>query len=185
MRRFDTVFLDRDGTLNRRVVGDWIREPEDFILLPGVGETLGRWTRAGLRLIVVSNQRGLQIGRLTRPQLDRVHAHMHDLLAPFGARLDAVYVAETGTGPRTKPAPGMLLDARNDFPAIDFARSVMIGDALRDVEAGAAVGCATILLATDEQREPLLTEARARSVRVDHLLPALTDCTPVVLSTQN
>jgi histidinol-phosphate phosphatase family protein len=180
---FSTVFLDRDGTINRRSVGDWVSREEDFVLLPGVGETLAAWQQAGLRLIVISNQRGVEIGRLTAADVDHIHAYMASLLLPFGVHLDAVYYAPTGSGPRAKPAPGMLLDAKRDFPDIDFARSIMIGDALRDCAAGAAAGCATILLAPDHGRDTLLAEARRKNVRVDHCFRSLADCDPFVRAT--
>lgn len=179
---FSTVFLDRDGTINRRIVGDWVSREEDFVLLPGVGETLAAWQHAGCRLIVVSNQRGVEIGRLTAADVDRIHHYMADLLRPFGVQLDAVYYAPTGSGPRAKPAPGMLHDARRDFPAIDFATSVMIGDALRDCAAGAAAGCATILLAPPHERDTLRAEAHAKNIRVDHCVGSLSECTPIVLA---
>lgn len=180
-RPFSTVFLDRDGTINRRIVGDWVSREEDFVLLPGVGETLAAWQRAGLRLIVISNQRGVEIGRLTAADVDRMHAYMASLLRPFGVRLDAIYYSPTGSGPRAKPAPGMLLDAKRDFPEIDLGSSVMIGDALRDCAAGAAAGCKTILLAPPDERESLLAEAKAKQIRVDHCVASLSDCRSLVV----
>ncbi|MBY0112302.1 MAG: HAD-IIIA family hydrolase [Phycisphaerales bacterium] len=179
---FSTVFLDRDGTINRRIVGDWVSREEDFVLLPGVGETLAAWQRAGLRLIVISNQRGVEIGRLSAADVDRIHAYMASLLLPFGVRLDAIYYAPTGSGPRAKPAPGMFHDAKRDFPAIDLAKSVMIGDALRDCAAGAAAGCATILLAPPEERDAMLAEAKAKQIRVDHCVASLSECRSLVLA---
>lgn len=179
---YSTVFLDRDGTINRRIVGDWVAREDDFVLLPGVGETLASWQRAGRRLIVISNQRGVEIGRLTAADVDRIHTFMASLLAPFGVTLDAIYYAPTGSGPRAKPAPGMLHDAKRDFPHIDFAKSIMIGDALRDCAAGAAAGCATILLAPPDERDALLAEAKAKSIRVDLCAASLAECSPIVLA---
>ncbi|MBS0189834.1 MAG: HAD-IIIA family hydrolase [Phycisphaerales bacterium] len=163
-RSIDTVFLDRDGTINVRLVGEWITRPDQFVLLPGAGPALARLRDAGMRLIVATNQRGIELGRFTEAELDRVHDHMRSLLRPFGVELDAVYYSVPAKGPRTKPEPGMLCDAKRDFPSIDFSRSVMIGDAVRDIQAGLAVGCGTVLIADEKHGPAVLAEAREKLV---------------------
>ncbi|MBS0188473.1 MAG: HAD-IIIA family hydrolase [Planctomycetes bacterium] len=179
--RVDTVFLDRDGTINIRLIGEWIVREEQFELLPGAGEALAALQKAGMRLIVVTNQRGIELGLFTEDQLARVHERMKTLLRAFGVRLDAVYYSVPGKGPRTKPEPGMLHDAKREFPDLDFSRSVMIGDAVRDVQAGIAAGCKTILLVTGEKGPEVLAEARAKGVNADFVVETLSDAAEIVL----
>lgn len=181
-RAIDTVFLDRDGTINVRLVGEWIVREEQFELLPGVGEALAKLQRAGMALYVITNQRGIELGLFTEERLSELHAHMGALLAPFGVTLAGVYSSHVGKGPRTKPEPGMFFDAKRDHPEIDFSRSVMIGDAVRDVQAGAAAGCRTVLIIDAQHGEDVLREAREKNVRPDYVVRSLAEAAEIVLS---
>jgi D-glycero-D-manno-heptose 1,7-bisphosphate phosphatase len=142
-----TVFLDRDGTINRKAPeGDYVKSPEELELLPGAAEAIAALGAAGLLLVVITNQRGIALGRMTEEDLERVHARLREELATAGARVDAIYHCphgEDGCDCR-KPRTGMFEDARRDNPRIDFARAVVIGDSWRDVEAGRAIGARTI-----------------------------------------
>lgn len=180
-RGIDTVFLDRDGTINTRLVGEWIVRPDQFELLPGAGEALRKLERAGMRLIVVTNQRGIELGLFSETQLELVHARMTGLLDELGVTIDGVYFSAEGKGPRTKPEPGMLLDAQRDFPEIEFARSVMIGDAVRDIQAGASVGCRTVLIADSVHGEEVLREAEDKGVKADFITGSIGEAAELVL----
>lgn len=181
-RGIDTVFLDRDGTINTRLVGEWIVRPEQFELMAGAGEALAKMQRAGMRLVVVTNQRGIELGLFTEEDLARVHERMAGLLARFGVRLDAVYFSTPAKCPRTKPEAGMLFDAQRDFPGIEFARSVMIGDAVRDIQAGAKAGCRTVLIASGDHGEEVLQEAEEKGVRPDRIVRSISEAADVVLA---
>lgn len=147
--RFATVFLDRDGTLNRKAPeGHYITTPADLQLLPGAADAVRRLNDAGVRVILVSNQRGVALGRLDAAALAAVQRALEAALAERGARLDAVYVCphdRGGCGCR-KPLPGLLLRAAAEQPGVELGRSVMIGDAETDIAAGRAAGTATIRL---------------------------------------
>jgi D-glycero-D-manno-heptose 1,7-bisphosphate phosphatase len=181
-RGIDTVFLDRDGTINTRLVGEWIVRPEQFELLPGAGEALAKLKRAGMKLIVVTNQRGIELGLFDESQLERVHARMAVLLEGFGVQVDAIYFSAAGKGPRTKPEAGMFFDAKRDFPSIEFSRSVMIGDAVRDVQAGAKAGCRTVLIAESSHGADVLREAEEKGVRPDHVVRSIAEAAAAVLN---
>lgn len=181
-RGMDTVFLDRDGTINTRLVGEWVVRPEQFELVPGAGEALAKLKRAGMRLIVVTNQRGIELGLFGEAELQRVHERMAGLLAPFGVTLDAIYFSSAAKGPRTKPEAGMLFDAKRDFPAIEFSRSVMIGDAVRDVEAGARAGCRTVLIADQKHGAEVLHEAAEKGVKPGFVVRSIDEAADLVLS---
>lgn len=139
----DTVFLDRDGTINRKAAeGDYVKSWDEFEFLPGAVEALALLRSQGLRLVVVTNQRGIARGLMTVAALDDIHVRMRAELARHEADVDAVYFCphEVGECDCRKPGTGMFIAARNDFPAIDFERSVVVGDSDSDTEAAAAIG---------------------------------------------
>jgi D-glycero-D-manno-heptose 1,7-bisphosphate phosphatase len=142
-----TVFLDRDGTINRKPPeGDYVKSPEELELLPGAAEAVASLNAAGLLVVVVTNQRGIALGRMTEEDLERVHAKLREELAAAGAHVDVIHHCphEQDECDCRKPRTGMFEAARRERPEIDFARSVVIGDSWRDVEAGRSIGARTI-----------------------------------------
>lgn len=151
------VFLDRDDTLIDDM--DYSADPARVRLKPGALDALRRLREAGYFLVMVTNQSGIARGRFTEAELAACHRHMQEMLACNSARLDAIYYCPYLDGPDAvvaayrrdsdmrKPRPGMLLQAAREHD-IDLKASWMVGDAPRDVEAGRAAGCGTILLAT-------------------------------------
>lgn len=144
-----TVFLDRDGVLNRKAPeGDYVKRPEEFRWLDGAPEAVRLLNAHDVLVVVVTNQRGVARGLVTPQALEAIHAVMREDLAGIGARLDAVYVCphEAGTCLCRKPDVGLFRRARDDFPAIAFERSFVVGDTAADMEAGGALGCRTVLI---------------------------------------
>jgi D-glycero-D-manno-heptose 1,7-bisphosphate phosphatase len=140
------AFLDRDGVINRKAPeGEYVTRWDAMRFLPGVASAIGTLNRAGFRVIVVSNQRCVTKGLITRAELDLLHQRMCRALASDGAIIDAVYYcphdAEPPCGCR-KPAPGMLLEAARRH-RLDLPNSWMIGDSDADVQAGRNAGCRT------------------------------------------
>ena len=148
-----TLFLDRDGVLNRRLVGDYVKRPGEFVWLPGVLPALRLLTPRFGRTVVVTNQQGVGKGLMTQGDLDVIHGKMRQQAAFEHARIDAVYactaLAAAGDA-RRKPGTGMALEARADFPAIDFARSVLVGDSPSDIAFGRGVGMYCVRIAAKE-----------------------------------
>jgi len=141
------VFLDRDGVITRALVRDG--KPYAPVLLaeveiaPGVPGALDRLRRAGLLLIVVTNQPDVARGRASREDVDAIHARLRQTLP-----LDDVLVCyhDDGDGCACrKPAPGMLYAAAVERE-IALGGSYLIGDRWRDIEAGHRAGCTTILV---------------------------------------
>jgi histidinol-phosphate phosphatase family protein len=167
-RGVPAVFLDRDGTLNEEVEGA-LREPSQLVLYAGAGAALAELKRSGYRLVVCTNQSALARGWLTPQELEAVHAELCRRLAEEGADLDEIRVCphhpDEGDPPLRrrcgcrKPAPGMLLAAARSS-SIDLARSWVLGDAERDLEAGAAIGVRGILIGTGKGRRELERLAR-------------------------
>lgn len=144
----DTVFLDRDGVINRRLPGDYVKAWAEFEFLPRAKEALALLTAANLRLIVITNQRGIARGLMTAADLHTIHDRMLTELREAGAHISAVYHCphDRDECDCRKPKTGLLLRAQRDFPEIDFSRSVVIGDSPSDTEAGKRVGCRTVFV---------------------------------------
>ncbi|MEX3951407.1 D-glycero-alpha-D-manno-heptose-1,7-bisphosphate 7-phosphatase [Paraburkholderia sp. EG287B] len=146
------VFLDKDGTLLEDV--PYNVEPSRMRFAPGAAQALALFARTPLALFVVSNQRGVALGRFAHAALGGVEAQLRRMFAGCGATLHAAYwcphdplghVAPYACNCTCrKPAPGMLLRASREH-GIDLARSWMVGDILDDVEAGNRAGCRAIL----------------------------------------
>jgi D-glycero-D-manno-heptose 1,7-bisphosphate phosphatase len=149
------VFLDRDGVLNRD--HGYVGAPERFAWVTGAPAAVARLNRAGLLVIVATNQSGVARGLFDLAAVDALHAHMRAELAAAGARIDAFYVCPYlpdapvaafahPDHPDRKPNPGLLLRAIDDW-GIDPARALMIGDSPRDLEAARRAGVRGVLFA--------------------------------------
>jgi D-glycero-D-manno-heptose 1,7-bisphosphate phosphatase len=150
-----TVFLDRDGVLNEKMPeGRYVESWSDFHLLPGVPEALARLNRAGLRVVVVSNQRGVALGRYSAADVDSIHAGLLGLLQAHGAWIDAIYFCphHKGVCNCRKPLPGLFQQAVADFPSITPETSAMVGDSLSDIEFGRRLGMLTLFIQGDPTR---------------------------------
>lgn len=141
------VLLDRDGVINRDAkIG--ILRLEDFQLLPRVPAAIALLTQAGFRIAICTNQSAIGRGQLDERTLDAMHDLLQQEIAKLGGKIDAFYhAADIPEKPtiRRKPGPGMLREAMERFGA-DPARTPMVGDMLRDMEAAHAAGCPRILV---------------------------------------
>ena len=160
------VFLDRDGVINRRPPrGQYVTSREDLELLPGAAEAIAVLNRSGRRTIVVTNQRGIALGLYSLEELDKVHDRLRIELQAHGAHLDAIYVCPHDVGQCScrKPLPGLFGRAFGEFPAARAENSVMIGDSLRDIEAGRNVGMRTVFI-EDAEVSASEEDRRARAL---------------------
>jgi D-glycero-D-manno-heptose 1,7-bisphosphate phosphatase len=141
------VFLDRDGVINRAVVREGKpfppQGPAELALVPRAAEALARLKAAGYRLIVVTNQPDVARGRQSRDVVESMHTRLAEQLPIDEFR--ACYHDDADECACRKPKPGLLLAAAADH-GLDLARSVMVGDRWRDVEAGQRAGCATVFI---------------------------------------
>jgi len=170
------VFFDRDGTL----IHDpgYLNHPDQVELLDGAAEALKELQLLGYKTVVVSNQSGVARGMITEETLEKIHGRLEELLAQKGASLDRIYYCPyhpDGAIARyrkdsdwRKPQPGMLLAAAKEMD-LDLAKSWMVGDSNRDIEAGRSAGCATILIsstqASREEAEPSHPDHVAVNIR--------------------
>jgi D-glycero-D-manno-heptose 1,7-bisphosphate phosphatase len=138
-----TLFLDRDGVLNRRLPDDYVKHWGEWEWLPGILAALAQLAQAFPRIIVVTNQRGIARGLMDEDALADIHAHMLADVAQAGGRIDAIYYCphdkDAGCDCR-KPGIGMYLKAKDAFPEIDPQRSLLVGDSGSDIEMAKAAG---------------------------------------------
>lgn len=156
----DTLFLDRDGVINVQLIGDYVKRTEELVLRDDFISSIPLLFNNFKRFIIVTNQQCIAKGLCTKADVDKVHEHLKSLLLPYGMKFDAIYVCPHIAGGGCdcrKPEIGMARQAQNDFPDIDFSRSVMIGDSLTDMQFGHRAGLQTVFIGkvTDENREEI------------------------------
>jgi len=143
------VILDRDGTINQDS-DDYVKSADEWIPLPGALEAIARLNHAGWHVAVASNQSGLGRGLFDVAALNAMHSKMHKLLGAAGGRIDAVFYCphspEESCNCR-KPASG-LFEQIGERYGMDLRGVPAVGDTLRDLQAGAAVGCSPHLVLT-------------------------------------
>lgn len=152
LARRPAIFLDRDGTINRRPGrGEYITEPDQLAFLPGALDAMRRLTEAGYRIIIVSNQAGIGRGMMTEAQLTAVNDRLTQEAQAAGAMIDAIYHCphhwDDDCACR-KPRPGMLFAAQRAFH-LDLTRTLFIGDDPRDGQAAAAAGAPFEMVTAD------------------------------------
>jgi len=145
-----TLFLDRDGVINKKRENDYVRKWEQFEFLPNVIEALKILNDFFDRIIIVTNQRGIGRGLMTEKDLDDIHQKMLSFLTKEEIKIDKIYYCPHDYKKEIcncrKPDIGMALQAKNDFPDIDFKKSIMVGDSLSDIEFGKKVGIKSFLI---------------------------------------
>lgn len=170
--RQKAIFLDRDGTINKYV--GFLRNIEAFELIDGVSEAIKQINQSGYLAIVVTNQPVIARGEVSWEELHEIHKKMETLLGKDGANIDGLYICphhpDKGFERERpeykiececrKPKPGMLLQAAKDYN-IDLSQSYMIGDSLRDVEAGQNGGCKESFLIETNRNNALLEQVKA------------------------
>jgi len=148
-----TLFLDRDGVINRRPMGDYVKKWADFEFLPDVTEALAQLSEIFGRIIVVTNQQGIGKGLMTAGDLENIHKKMVKEIVNTGGRIDAVYFCpdlEDKPDNCRKPGTVMAERAKKDFPEIDFSKSMMAGDTENDLLFGRNAGMKTVLINTNQ-----------------------------------
>jgi D-glycero-alpha-D-manno-heptose 1-phosphate guanylyltransferase len=164
-----TLFLDRDGVINVNKAESYIFTPEEFIFNAGAKEAMASLRSIVGRMIIVTNQRGIGRGLMTEEDLHRVHDYMLSELRQSGVQIDGIYYCAINDNLHfdRKPNPGLALKAKADFPDIDFAKAIMIGDKLIDMEWGRNIGTYTILI------DPASTPSTSEHPDIDWVCPSL------------
>lgn len=145
-----TLFLDRDGVINEERLNQYVLHWEQFIFSSGVLEAFKKLSDKFGRILIVSNQRGVGKGLMTEQALTDIHQEMKKEVKQVGGHIDQIYyctdVEDKHYG--RKPNPGMAYQAAQDFPEIDFNKSIMVGNKPSDMRFGRAAGVFTVFLKT-------------------------------------
>jgi D-glycero-D-manno-heptose 1,7-bisphosphate phosphatase len=179
------VFLDRDGTIIEDA--DYLAHPDQVRLIPGAAAAVRRLNDLGISVVIVTNQSAVARGLASEADVVAVNDRLRALLAAAGAHVDGIYYCphhpEIGEPPYRrvcdcrKPLPGLLQRAAHEL-GLDLAGSTMIGDNLRDLEAGAAAGCALLMLV--RTGHGAADEAKAKDVRLSAPVVFCDDLTTAV-----
>ncbi len=151
-----TLFLDRDGVINKRLPGRYVQSWEEFEFIEGSLEAIVQLSPLFYKTVVVTNQQGIGKGLMTHEDLHEVHQQMQTSILKAGGKIDQCYYSpflKTENPPCRKPNTGMALQAQNDFPLIDFTKSIMVGDSISDMEFGERLGMTTIFIEGKEEEQ--------------------------------
>ncbi|MCB9064811.1 MAG: HAD-IIIA family hydrolase [Chitinophagales bacterium] len=148
-----TLFLDRDGVINEEHVGHYITSWDEFKFCEGSLNAISQLSDMFDRLVVVSNQRGVGRGIMTIDTLKEIHSNMITSVNGEGGNILKVYACTSidDNDHNRKPNTGMAVQAKEDFPEIDFKKSVMVGNNITDMEFGKRLGMYTIFLTTTHE----------------------------------
>jgi len=177
------VFMDRDGTINEEV--GYLDRLEKLVIYPQTFDAVRKINENGMKSVVITNQSGVARGYFTEDLVLEVHRRIQDSLRERGAHIDAFFYCPhhptEGKAPYRivcscrKPEAGILIAAAKDM-GINLEQSYMIGDTLKDIEAGAKAGAKGILVRTgygEEQEKELVCSPVRPSYIADDILEAV------------
>ncbi|BES68989.1 D-glycero-beta-D-manno-heptose 1,7-bisphosphate 7-phosphatase [Marinobacter nanhaiticus D15-8W] len=150
------VILDRDGVINR-YSGEYICSVEEWLPIASSIEAMARLTQAGHQVAVATNQSGIARGYYDHLILNQMHAQLHRLVEALGGKVDCITYCPHHPDEDCqcrKPRTGLLEDIRQQLGLADLSDAVMVGDSLKDLEAGLAASCrAAALVRTGNGKE--------------------------------
>ena len=157
-----TLFLDRDGVINTELPADYVKHWGEFQFEPGALNAIATCSKIFGYIIIVTNQRGIGAGLMTEGDLHFIHEKMLEEIEKSGGRIDAIFHCSDvdRTSSRRKPHPYMGLQAKEQFPAIDFKKSIIAGNSLSDMEFGVGLGMKTVFI--DDKKA-------LKGVRLEHM----------------
>lgn len=145
----ELIILDRDGVINIDSV-EYIRTPNDWVPITNSIEAIAKLSKAGYKIVVVTNQSGISRGYFTHEELAKIHEKMIFEIEKLGGNIDGVFVCPHGPNDACscrKPKPGLLFKVSSDFN-IPREKIISVGDSLRDMQAAEAFGCKFALVLT-------------------------------------
>lgn len=149
-----TLFLDRDGVINVRKMDGYIQSVNEFEFLPNIASTIAEMSHVFNHIFVVTNQQGISKGLMTEGNLFDIHRYMMEEIELLGGKITQCYHASalnSENSPMRKPNTGMGLLAKENYPEIDFEKSIMVGDSDTDIEFGIKLGMKTVRIVTSEK----------------------------------
>lgn len=151
-----TLFLDRDGVINRKLEDDYVKHWIEFEFIDGVFSALEKLNSIFGNIVIVTNQQCIGKGIIRAEDLELIHKNMLYEITFQKGRIDKVYFSpylSSENHPTRKPGIGMAHLAQKDFPGIDFKKSIIVGDSLSDMEFGRAAGMITVYISDTEKKD--------------------------------
>ena len=151
-----SLFLDRDGVINHDKDNDYIRNADEFRMYEDTLAALATLSEIFPRIVIVTNQKGVGRGLMSENDLHSIHQLLVSEVNRTGGRIDHIYYCTdlSNDSPNRKPNPGMAFQAKQDHPAIDFSKSIIVGNRLSDMEFGRNAGMFTVFVATTHPETP-------------------------------
>jgi histidinol-phosphate phosphatase family protein len=169
-----SLFLDRDGVINERIIGGYVQNVSSFHFIDNVQEAIVALRKIFGYIFVVTNQQGIGKKIMKVDDLHLIHDYMEKQLS---VKFDKIYyspfLAEENNITR-KPNSGMALQAKKEFPDIDFSKSIMVGDSLSDMQFGKSVQMKTVYISTGGKNIE-------NDVEIDFICPSLYDFAKIIL----
>src|SRR6218665_399189 len=150
-----TLFLDRDGVINKKLENDYVKHWVEFEFLD-VFDALKHFAGVFGRIVVVTNQQGIGKRLYRVEDLELIHSNMLYEIKYHGGRIDKVYFSpylDAEKHPTRKPGIGMAVNAREDFPEIDFSKNLIIGDSMSDMQFGRSAGMKTLYISEEPVKD--------------------------------
>ncbi len=154
-----TLFLDRDGVINKKIENDYVKHWMDFEFLDDTFEALKKLSNVFGHIVVVTNQQGIGKRLYRTEDLEIIHKNMLYEIEYHGGRIDKVYFSphlHEEQHPTRKPGTGMALQAQQEFPAIDFKKSIVVGDSMSDMQFGRNAGMFTAYISLQPKTDALI-----------------------------
>ena len=150
---YETLLLDRDGTINVHLIGDYVKCWKEFEFIPGVLDAMPRLAQHFKHVYVITNQRGIGKGKYTEADLADIHAQMIAEIKKAGGRIDGIYYCTSLTeeDKRRKPGRGMFDDLLRDCPDVEPSKTLMVGDG--DVDEEFAKNCGIAFCRVDSLKK--------------------------------
>jgi histidinol-phosphate phosphatase family protein len=171
LKNTNTLFLDRDGVINKHRINDYVKDWKEFEFLPGVLEAMALLNLYFNRIFIVTNQRG--VGKKIMSELDLIDINnrMLSTIRKANGRIDKIYYCTEmdDSNLNRKPNPGMAYQAKSDYPEIEFNQCIMVGDSQSDIEFGNRLGMTTLLINQNGEESGLLNFAKQLEYKNLHL----------------
>ncbi len=171
-REYKTLFLDRDGVINVRLIDDYVKTWEEFEFEEGALEAISIFAKYFDTIVVVSNQQGVSKGLMSESDLLSIHKKMKEEIEKNNGRIDNIYYCTALRKENhfcRKPSVGMGLRARKDFKNIRFKESIMVGDSISDMQFGKKLKMQTVFISTS------LDKTRKNCMLIDKRFDSLID----------
>ena len=152
MPNFDTLFLDRDGVINKKLEGRYVRNFSEFEFMPGALDSISKLSNLFSRILIVTNQQGIAKGIMSEADLNILHTKMQDRIEKLGGKINKIYYCphlQDMDCMCRKPKSGMIEQAIIDFPEINIENSYLIGDSDSDIKAGKKMNLNTVKVDND------------------------------------